>query len=328
MDSILVTGARGQIGSDLVAELRARHSAERVIATDLQSAPGGGAGEEGVYEALDVRDTGRFRELVERYEVREIYHLASLLSATGEQKPELSWEVNLDGLRNVLELARERAMRVFWPSSIAVFGPETPRVGTPQHTVLDPTTMYGITKVTGELLCRYYHERWGVDVRSVRFPGLISYNAPAGGGTTDYAVNIFYDALQSGEHMSFVGADTVLPMMYMPDAVRSILELMRTDTELVRVRTSYNLTAVSFSAAELAAEIRKHIPRFECRYAPDYRQQIADSWPAVIDDAAAREQWGWRHEYGLPEIVADMLDKLGARIGVAGMVGGTASSHP
>lgn len=312
MTRILVTGASGQIGSDLVAALRDRHGADAVLATDLH--PSAPAGTEPPYEPLDVRDAARLRQLVEENGVGVVYHLASLLSATGEQKPELSWDVNLQGLRNVLEVARERSLRVFWPSSIAVFGPETPRVETPQHTVLDPTTMYGITKVTGELLCRYAAERHGVDVRSVRFPGIISYTAPPGGGTTDYAVAIFYEALERGEYTCFVGPDTRLPMMYMPDAVRSILELMDAPADAVRIRTSYNLGAMSFSAAELADEIRRHLPDFRIHYRPDYRQQIADSWPASVDDSAAREQWGWRHEFGLPELVEDMLRRLGERV--------------
>jgi nucleoside-diphosphate-sugar epimerase len=322
MSKILVTGASGQIGSDLVAALRERHGADGVIASDLHAASPDDSGDAVPYERLDVLDAARLRGIVERYDVGEIHHLASLLSATGEERPELCWRVNVEGLRNVLELARERGLRVFWPSSIAAFGPATPRYDTPQSTVLDPTTMYGVTKVSGELLCRYHAERWGVDVRSVRFPGIVSHGAPPGGGTTDYAVGIFYGALQEGRYTCFVRPETRLPMMYMPDAVRSVLDLMDADAAEITVRTSYNLTAMSFSAEELAEEIRRRIPEFEVTYEPDFRQRIADSWPAVIDDSQARADWGWRPEYDLPAMVDDMLrslaEKLSTGSGAAG----------
>jgi nucleoside-diphosphate-sugar epimerase len=319
MTKILVTGAQGQIGSDLLSLLADLHGPERVIATDIRPplADAGGVRQ----EVLDVRDAGRLRALVEQHAITEVYHLASLLSATGERDPQLCWEVNMEGLRHVLELAQGRGLRVFWPSSIAVFGPETPSEHTPQSTVLDPTTMYGVTKVAGELLCRYHAERYGVDVRSVRFPGIISHAAEAGGGTTDYAVEIFYAALESGSYTCFVSAGTRLPMMYMPDAVRSIVEIMGAPAERIGVRTSYNLTALSFSAAELAAEIGRHVQGFEVTYAPDFRQRIADSWPASIDDSRARADWGWRPEYDLEKLVADMLENLAARL-----AGGRASS--
>jgi nucleoside-diphosphate-sugar epimerase len=330
MANILITGAKGQIGSDLVTALREQSRDERIVATDLQS-PFTYDEVPTPYEVLDVRDRDRLRALIEQYEIDTVFHLASLLSATGEQKPDLCWDVNLDGLRNVLDAARTHRLRVFWPSSIAVFGPDTPKQNTPQTTVLDPTTIYGITKVTGELLCRYYADQYGVDVRSVRFPGIISHNAPPGGGTTDYAVNIFYAALERGSYTCFVQADTRLPMMYMPDAVRSMLEIMRADPAAVRIRTSYNLAAVSFSAEELAAEIRKHIPGFECRYEPDFHQAIADSWPAIIDDSRAREDWGWRHDYDLSTLAEDMLENLSHKLTTRGNAAGTAprpaSSH-
>lgn len=304
---ILVTGARGQIGSDLVAALRAQHGADRVLETDLPEA----AAPNGLpYEQLDVRDAGRLRALVEQYKVETIYHLASLLSAKGEKQPDLCWHINVDGLRNVLNVAREHSLQVFWPSSIAVFGPDTPKYDVPQAGAEDPATMYGITKVTGELLCEYYAHRYGVDVRSVRLPGIISYSAPPGGGTTDYAVEIFYEALRHGRYTCFVRSDTRLPMMYMPDTVRAILEIMAAPAEAVTVRTSYNLAAVSFTAEELVAAIQEHLPDFTCTYEPDFRQQIADAWPAVIDDSRARTDWGWRHEYDLDALVADMLEKL------------------
>lgn len=312
MTKILVTGAQGQIGSDLLGRLADLHGSQQVIATDIQPPRGrfGGVRE----EELDVRDARRLRALVEEHGITEVYHLASLLSASGEQRPQLCWEVNMEGLRHVLELARERGLRVFWPSSIAAFGPETPRENTPQSTVLDPTTMYGVTKVAGELLCRYYASSFGVDVRSVRFPGIISHTAEAGGGTTDYAVEIFYAALEQGAYSCFVSADTRLPMMYMPDAVRSIVEIMQAPSERIGVRTSYNLAALSFSAAELASEIGRHVEGFEVRYEPDFRQRIADSWPASIDDSRARSDWGWRHAYDLPRLVADMLENLSSRL--------------
>jgi nucleoside-diphosphate-sugar epimerase len=316
MSKILVTGARGQIGSDLVTLLRQRHGPDQVIATDLRPA---GADEAGIgpVHALDVRDADALADLVARSDVETVYHLASLLSATGEQNPDLSWDVNLQGLRNVLSAARERGLKVFWPSSIAVFGPDTPRENTPQSTVLEPTTMYGITKVAGELLCRYHAEKYGVDVRSVRFPGIVSHSTPPGGGTTDYAVHIFYDALRHGSYVCFVRPDTRLPMMYMPDAVRSILEIMDAPSEVISVRTSYNLSAMSFTAEEIAAEIRRHLPEFVCRYEPDFRQAIADSWPRAVDDARARSDWGWRERYGLAAMVEDMLQQLSRKLEIA-----------
>lgn len=316
---ILVTGARGQIGSDLVQALRARHGDANVLETDLQApSPGNGRMPRGLpYEAVDVTDGKRLAAVVARYRVDTIYHLASLLSARGEQQPDLLWRVNMDGLRNVLDVARERGLRVFWPSSIAVFGPSTPRERAPQETVLEPTTMYGISKVAGELLCQYYAVRFGVDVRSVRLPGIISYSAEPGGGTTDYAVEIFYKALRLGTYTCFVRPDTRLPMMYMPDAIKAILDLMDADAAALTVRTSYNIAALSFTAEELAAEIRKHLPSFECRYEPDFRQQIADSWPATVDDGPARRDWNWQPAYDLPALVADMLDKLAKKRDVA-----------
>lgn len=328
MKKILVTGANGQIGSDLVTALRERHGAEGVVASDLQPASPpatGSGGDAGPYERLDVLDAPRLAEVVERHGVGEVHHLASLLSATGEERPELCWRVNVEGLRNVLGLARQKGLRVFWPSSIAVFGPATPRLDTPQTTVLDPTTMYGITKVSGELLCRYAAERWEVDVRSVRFPGIVSYGAPPGGGTTDYAVGIFHGALQEGRYVSFVGPETRLPMMYMPDAVRSVLDLMDADAGDVTVRTSYNLTAMSFSVEELAAEIRRHLPEFEVAYEPDFRQAIADSWPATIDDAQARDDWGWRPRYDLAAMVDDMLRNLAEKLSTGSGAAGSAN---
>jgi len=313
---ILVTGAKGQVGSDLVAALRARYGAQQVVETDLQPRTQTD-GQALPYEVLDVRDRAQLETLLDRYQVDTIYHLAGVLSARGEKNPDLCWDVNVNGLRHMLDLAHERGLKVFWPSSIAVFGSSTPKNRTPQDTVLAPATMYGISKVSGELLCKYYADRYGVDVRSLRLPGIISYSAPPGGGTTDYAVEIFHEALRQDAYTSFVGPQTRLPMMYMPDTIRAILDLMHAAPEEVKVRTSYNLTAVSFSAEELVKEIRKHRPGFTCRYEPDFRQSIADSWPNDVDDSRAREDWGWQPAYGLPEIVADMLEKLAAVVAQA-----------
>ncbi|MEM8600375.1 MAG: NAD-dependent epimerase/dehydratase family protein [Bacteroidota bacterium] len=307
---ILVTGAGGQIGSDLVRLLRARHGRDAVLATDLRPLLHTG----GPADVLDVRDADRLRRLCDRHGIDTVYHLASLLSATGEQQPHLAWDINMNGLRHVLEVARAQAQRVFWPSSIAAFGPTTPRDATPQTTVLEPTTMYGLTKVSGELLCQYYALKFGVDVRSVRYPGLISSGAPPGGGTTDYAVDMFRAAVRGDRYTCFVGPDTVLPMMYMPDALRGTLALMAAPTEAITVRTSYNFTALSFSAADLATAIRHRVPDFELAYQPDFRQYIADTWPRSVDDSQARADWGWTPEYDLDGMVGDMLARLSPRL--------------
>lgn len=306
MNRILVTGAKGQLGSDLVAALQQQEEVQ-VIESGRSPPPSNNALP---YEVLDVTNYQQLQAIVEQYQIDTIYHLASLLSATGEQQPDLCWQINITGLRNVLELARSYHLRVFWPSSIAVFGRHTPKLDTPQITIEDPATMYGITKVTGELLCNYYADRYGVDIRSLRFPGLISYRAPAGGGTTDFAVEIFEYALQKGHYTCFVRPETRLPMMYMPDAIQATLQLMQASPQAIQVHSSYNVTAVSFSAEELVAQIQTHLPHFTCTYQPDFRQAIADSWPAVIDDSKARADWGWRPIYDLPAIVTDMLTQL------------------
>ncbi len=310
MRRILVTGACGQIGSELTPALRERYGAENVVASDIAEPPPA-LREGGPFEFVDVTQRGRIEEVVERYNIDTIYHMAAILSATGEKNPHLAWEVNIGGLRNVLEVARtHRLVRVFCPSSIAVFGPETPKENTPQETVLRPTTMYGITKVTGELLGNYYFRRFGVDVRGLRYPGIISAETMPGGGTTDYAVEIFYEALRYKRYTCFVREDTVLPMMYMPDCIRATMMLMEADLSRLRYHTDYNLSGLSFSAGELAAEIQKHIPDFVCEFQPDFRQQIADSWPHTIDDTPAREDWGWEPQYDLAAMVEDMLAKL------------------
>jgi nucleoside-diphosphate-sugar epimerase len=306
MTKILVTGSRGQIGSDLIVALRDRYGVMQVIESGRHKLPQ----LDGLYKVLDVRDLKRLQKIVERDRITTIYHLASLLSATGEQNPDLCWDINVNGLKNVLEVAKSHQLKVFWPSSIAAFGPHTPKIDTPQIAIEDPSTVYGITKATGELLCRYYATRFGVDVRSLRLPGIVSYSTPPGGGTTDFAVEIFHAALKNGTYTCFLRPDTRLPMMYMPDAIRAILTLMEADPNAIAIRTSYNVTAVSFSVGELVAEIQKHLPEFTCRYEPDFRQAIADSWPSIIDDSKARSDWGWKPVYDLSAIVADMFAKL------------------
>lgn len=311
---ILITGACGQIGVELTMALRLRHGNDNVVATDVQPPPPLLAAS-GPTEYLDVTQREALAALVARYRIDTIYHMAAILSATGEEKPRLAWSVNIGGLYNVLEVAREGGVtRIYHPSSIAAFGPETPKDDTPQDTVLRPTTMYGITKVTGELLGAYYGRRFGLDVRGIRYPGVISSEALPGGGTTDYAVAIFYEAIRHRRYTCFVREDTVLPMIYMPDCIRATLMLMDADASRLKHAAEYNLAALSFSAGELAAEIRKHIPDFVCEYQPDFRQQIADSWPRTIDDAAAREEWGWAPQYDLAALVEDMLAKLTPRL--------------
>lgn len=309
-NKILVIGANGQIGTVLTQTLQHQYGAEQVIATDLAAKPHNTSG---IFETLDVLDATRLGEIIRQYNVRCVYHLAAILSATGEQHPQWAWNVNMGGLFNVLEAAREYRLRVFFPSSIASFGPHALRENTPQHGPLEPTTVYGISKVAGELWCQYYHLRYGVDARSLRYPGIISYQSLPGGGTTDYAVDIFHKAVKGEPFTCFLRADTRLPMMYMPDAIRATLMLMDAPDEQVRIRTSYNLAGMSFTPAELVAEIQKHYPDFEVRYQPDFRQAIADSWPQSLDDTDARQDWGWQPQYDLASMTADMLANLKAQ---------------
>ena len=311
---ILVTGANGQIGSELTGALRARHGPDQVVASALRPPPPESVFSPGPFEILDVTDRSAVDGLIRRRRIDTVYHLAALLSAVSERDPQQAWTVNMGGLYNVLEAARAHGVRqIFWPSSIAAFGPETPRDETPQDTVMRPTTIYGVAKVAGELLCDYYARRYGLDVRGVRYPGVVSSKTPPGGGTTDYAVAIFYGALRARRYTCFVRANTVLPMIYMPDCIRAALDLMAADAASLRHRNAFNLAAMSFSAGELAAEIATQVPGFVCAYAPDARQAIADSWPRTIDDTAARQEWGWRARYGLAEMAADMLAALRAR---------------
>nr|5Z75_A Chain A, Artificial L-threonine 3-dehydrogenase [synthetic construct]5Z75_B Chain B, Artificial L-threonine 3-dehydrogenase [synthetic construct]5Z75_C Chain C, Artificial L-threonine 3-dehydrogenase [synthetic construct]5Z75_D Chain D, Artificial L-threonine 3-dehydrogenase [synthetic construct] len=307
MMKILVIGACGQIGTELTVALREIYGNENVVASDIREPNE----ESGPFEKLDVMDKERLEEIVEKHKITQVYHLAAILSATGEKNPLFAWDLNMNSLLNVLELAREGKIdKIFWPSSIAVFGPTTPKENTPQHTVMDPSTVYGISKLAGERWCEYYHEKYGVDVRSIRYPGLISWKTPPGGGTTDYAVDIFHKALEDGKYTCFLSEDTALPMMYMDDAIRATIELMEAPAENIKIRSSYNLAGMSFTPEEIAEEIKKHIPDFEISYEPDFRQAIADSWPASIDDSVARKDWGWKPEYDLDKMTEDMLKNL------------------
>jgi len=313
---ILVTGAVGQIGSELTLALRKRYGAENVVATGRKTAPSKELAESGPFYYIDVTKRASLDVVIRRHEIDTVFHMAAILSAVGEKNPQMCWDVNMNGTINVLEAARDYEMaRVIIPSSIAAFGPETPRDNTPQETVLKPRTMYGVTKVAGELLTDYYVRRFGVDARGLRYPGIISAETLPGGGTTDYAVAIFYDALRHGRYTCFLGPDTRLDMMYMPDAVSALIELMAADPQRLVHRNAFNVTAMNFTPAELAAEIRKHLPDFRIDYEIDpIRQAIADSWPDSLDDSAAREEWGWKPVYDLPTMVADMLDKLRAKL--------------
>ena len=305
---ILVTGACGQIGTELVAALRAKYGVSQVIATDIHDR---GAVSVENYYALDVLNLAAMEWMVSNLQITQIYHLAAMLSANGEQHPLTGWDLNMKGLLNVLETARKYKLeKVFWPSSIAVFGPGSPRVNCPQNAVTDPVTVYGISKVAGEYWCRYYRQKYAIDIRSLRYPGLISYTAAAGGGTTDYAVEIFEKAVADGAYTCFLEEDTRLPMLYMPDAISATLALMGADKENLGVDTSYNLGGLDFTPAELAIAISRQLPGFEIDYQPDTRQQIAESWPKSIDDHEARRDWGWKPVFELKNMVGDMLGHL------------------
>ncbi len=314
MKRIMVTGSAGQIGSELTLVLRERYGADNVLATGHTTKPSETLLSSGPFEYIDVSRRETIEDVVKKHNIDTIYHLSAILSAVGEQKPQLCWDVNMNGLYNILEVAREHNLtRVFCPSSIAAFGPETPRDNTPQETILLPKTMYGVTKVAGELLCNYYVKKYGLDVRGLRYPGIISAETLPGGGTTDYAVAIFYEAIKHKKYTCFVREDTVLPMMYMPDCIKATIDLMEADFSLLKHHADFNVAAMSFSAGELAAEIKKHIPELVVDYQPDFRQAIADSWPRSLDDRAAREEWGWQPSYDLAAMTIDMLDKLGKR---------------
>ena len=309
-EKILVIGASGQIGVELTLALRKLYGASNVIASDLREENDLLHGT-GPYVSLDVMNKEMLHVQVIRQGVTQIYLLAAILSATGEKNPNLAWHLNMQGLLNVLDIAREEKLsKVYWPSSIAVFGPTSPKKNCPQQTIIEPTTVYGISKYAGEFWCNYFFSKYGVDVRSLRYPGLISYKSAPGGGTTDYAVEIYHAALNQKRYKCFLEKDTYLPMMYMPDAIRATIELMEAPSEKIKTRTSYNLAAISFSPEEIAVEIKKHIPEFTISYAPDYRQKIANSWPQSIDDSTARNDWGWKHEYDLARMTKDMLENL------------------
>ena len=309
-EKVLVIGASGQIGVELTLALRRIYGNSNVVASDLREENELLKGT-GPYVSLDVMNKEMLHVQVIRQNITQIYLLAAILSATGEKNPNLAWHLNMQGLLNVLDIAREEKLhKVYWPSSIAVFGPTSPRVDCPQRTIIEPSTVYGISKYAGEFWCNYFFERYGVDVRSIRYPGLISYKSAPGGGTTDYAVEIFHEALDERHYNCFLREDTYLPMMYMPDAIRATIELMEAPADRLTVRTSYNVSALSFSPKEIAAEIKKHVPDFAIQYAPDYRQHIADSWPQSIDDSVARTDWNWKPEYDLSRMTTDMLDNL------------------
>ena len=309
-DTILVVGASGQIGTELVIQLRSIYGNSSVIASDLKTATEE-VMETGPFEQLDIMDESRLHEVLKKHKITQIYLLAALLSATAEQNIELGWGLNMRSLSHVLDLARYgKIKKIYWPSSIAVFGPSTPKINTAQYTVMDPNTVYGISKQAGERWCEYYHNKFDVDVRSLRYPGLISWKAKPGGGTTDYAVHIYHEALKRQKYECFLSAKTTLPMMYMTDGIRATLELMEAPAEKIKIRSSYNIAGVSFNPNEIANTIKKHIPEFEISYKTDVRQAIADSWPQSIEDRLAKEHWGWKHQFDLKDITEDMIANL------------------
>jgi nucleoside-diphosphate-sugar epimerase len=314
MSKILVIGSAGQIGSELVMALRERFGNDNVIASDVRNAPDD-VMNSGAFETLDVMDMKALRDVIAKHKVETVYLLAAMLSGSAEKNPKKAWDLNMVGLLNILDLAKEGVIKkVFWPSSIAVFGPTTPKKDTPQLTIMEPSTVYGISKQAGERWCEYYYNKHSVDVRSIRYPGLISYKTEAGGGTTDYAVEIFYDALKEGKYECFLKEDAALPMMFMPDAIRATIDLMETDSKNVKIRSSYNLSGISFNPKEIAEEIKKRIPNFTITYKPDFRQAIAESWPGSIDDSEARKDWGWKHEYDLSKMTDIMLEEVKKKV--------------
>lgn len=314
MSKCIVIGASGQIGTELIMELRKRYGNDSVIGSDLREAPEE-VMESGPFELFDVLDEGRLKEVIKKHGVTKVYLLAALLSGTAEKNPKKAWALNVNSLLSVLDMAKEGIIKqIFWPSTIAVFGPTTPKIRTPQLTIMEPSTVYGISKQTGERWCEYYFNKFGVDVRSIRYPGLISYKTEAGGGTTDYAVEIFYEAIKHKKYTCFLEENTRLPMMFMDDAIRATLDLMDADPARVKIRSSYNLSGIDFTPKELAQEIKKRIPDFEMSYKIDFRQQIANSWPSSIDDSEARKDWGWKHFYDLSAMTDIMLKGVKAKL--------------
>ena len=307
---ILIIGACGQIGTELTHKLRQLYGTENVVASDIRKL-NNDIVNSGTFEVVNALDFNQIEHLVEIHQITDIYLMAALLSATAEKNPAFAWDLNMNSLFHVLNLAKAKKIKkIFWPSSIAVFGPTTPRENTPQYTIMEPSTVYGISKLAGERWCEYYHTHFGVDVRSVRYPGLISWSTPPGGGTTDYAVEIYHKALSDGKYNCFLSAETKMPMMYMDDAIKATIQIMQAASEQVKIRSSYNLAAMSFTPTQIATEIKKHIPEFTVSYQPDFRQVIADSWPGSIDDSIAREDWGWHHEFDLERMTVDMLKNL------------------
>lgn len=307
---ILIIGACGQIGTELTHKLREIYGIENVVASDIRKL-NNDVVNNGIFEVVNALDYNQIQHLVEEYQITDVYLMAALLSATAEKNPAFAWDLNMNSLFHVLNLAKAgKIKKIFWPSSIAVFGPTTPSVNTPQYTIMEPTTVYGISKQTGERWCEYYNKQYGVDVRSIRYPGLISWTTEPGGGTTDYAVEIYHQALLKGKYKCFLSEDTALPMMYMDDAIKAAIEIMQADADKIKIRSSYNLSGVSFTPKEIAEEIKKHIPEFRITYKPDFRQKIADSWPASIDDTNAREDWQWKHQFDLATMTIEMLENL------------------
>jgi len=310
MEKILVIGCSGQIGSELTLELRRMYGDSNVVATDIRPAPADIL-ESGPFEILDVLDAGKLQLICEHEKITQVYHLAAILSGNAEKRPMPSWDINMRSLFNVLEISKALKIRkIFWPSSIAVFGPTTPRMNTPQYTIMEPNTVYGISKLAGERWIEYYYQKYGVDTRSLRYPGLISYKTEAGGGTTDYAVEIFYEAIRNGNYECFLSSETALPMMFMPDAIKATIDVMEAEASKLTLRSSYNVAGICFTPHTLANEIKKHISGFEITYKPDFRQAIADSWPDCIDDSVAQKDWGLTYEYDLPRMTQVMIDEV------------------
>jgi nucleoside-diphosphate-sugar epimerase len=307
---ILIIGACGQIGTELTHKLRAIHGVENVIASDIRKL-NNDVVNSGSFEVINALDYNQIEHLVEQYHIEEVYLMAALLSATAEKNPAFAWDLNMNSLFHVLNLAKAKKIKkIFWPSSIAVFGPTTPKESTPQYTIMEPSTVYGISKQSGERWCEYYHNIFGVDVRSIRYPGLISWSTPPGGGTTDYAVDIFHKAITDGKYECFLSSETKMPMMYMEDAIQATVDIMEAPTESIKIRSSYNLAAMSFTPTQIAAEIQKHIPNLQVTYKPDFRQKIADSWPASIDDSQARQDWNWKNKFNIETMTVEMLKQL------------------
>lgn len=307
---ILIIGACGQIGTELTAKLRATYGVNNVIASDIRKL-NNDVVNNGIFEVINALDYNQIEHLIEQYQITDVYLMAALLSATAEKNPAFAWDLNMNSLFHVLNLAKAgKIKKIFWPSSIAVFGPTTPRHNTPQYTIMEPSTVYGISKQTGERWCEYYNKQYGVDVRSIRYPGLISWSTEAGGGTTDYAVDIYHKAITEGKFTSFLSENTELPMMYMDDAIKATIGIMQAPAEKIKIRSSYNLAAMSFTPKQIGEEIKKHYPNFELSYTPDFRQKIADSWPASIDDTSAREDWGWKNDFTIENMTVDMFENL------------------